>query len=88
MHTRALNYRADQDWKSFSSNESFEVFSDKDKTEKGSTDSLQTWYWHNAHTDQWAFRSGAIESGLWEEFIVSFAEAVGADGKRELYTFI
>lgn len=88
MHTRALNYQADQRWKIYGPNESLEVFSDKDKTEKGSTDSLQTWYGHEAHSDQWAFRSGSIESGLWEEFIVSYAEAVGVDGKRELYSFI
>jgi hypothetical protein len=42
MHTRALNYQADQRWKIYGPNESLEVFSDKDKTEKGSTDSLQT----------------------------------------------
>ncbi len=88
MHTRALNYQSDQGWKSFSSNESLEVFSNKVKTEKISADSLQTWYWHKTHTEQWAFRSGAIEGGIWEEFIVSFAEAVGVDGKREFYNFI
>jgi hypothetical protein len=42
MHKRALNYPADRSWKSFGPDESIEVFSDKDKTEKGSTHSLQT----------------------------------------------